>query len=121
MTLQEIISMPVFLYGCETWSLTLREEHRLMVFENRVPRDEVTCDRKILLNDKLHNVVSVPDTGRMMKSMRIRWPGHVAHIGENRNALEILTEKHEGMTQVGRPWCRWEDNIEEDLKEMYEY
>jgi hypothetical protein len=69
-----------------------------------------------VLNDNLNNFYSSPDTGRMMKTRRIRWPEHVTHMGETRNVLEVLTEEHEGKTQVGRPRCRLEDNIEEDLK-----
>jgi hypothetical protein len=75
-------SEPV-LYGCETWSLTLREEHRLRVFENRVlrrifgpKRDEVMGDWRKLHNEELHNLYSPPNIIRMMKSGRMRWAGH---------------------------------------------
>jgi hypothetical protein len=77
----------VVLYGCENWSLTLREEHtgRLRVFENRVlrrifepKRDEVTGGWRKLHNEDLHNLHSSPNLIRMMKSMRMRWAGHVA-------------------------------------------
>jgi hypothetical protein len=71
------IILPVVLYGCETWSLTLREEHRLRVFENRVlrrifwsKRDEVTGDWRKLHNEELHNLYSSPN--RMIKSRRMR-------------------------------------------------
>jgi hypothetical protein len=70
----KIIILPVVLYGCETWSLTLREEHRLRVFENRVlkkifgpKRDEVTGDWKKLHNEELHNLYSSPNIIRMIK------------------------------------------------------
>jgi hypothetical protein len=70
-------------YGCETWSLTIREEHRLRVFENSVLRrrfgprgDEVTGGWRKLHNEELHNLYSSPN--RMIKSRRIRWAGHVA-------------------------------------------
>jgi hypothetical protein len=75
----------VFRYGCETWSLTLREEHRLRVFENRVlrrifglKRDEGTGDWRKLHNEELHRLYSSPSIIRMMKSRRMRWAGHVA-------------------------------------------
>jgi hypothetical protein len=75
--------LPVVLYGCETWSLTLREEHRLRVLENKVLRGkfglkrEVTgCWRK-LHNEELHNLYSSPSTIRMIKSRRMRWAGNV--------------------------------------------
>jgi hypothetical protein len=71
------------LYGCETWSLTLREEHRLRVFENRVLRkfgpktDEVTGGWRELHNEELHNLYPSPSVIRMIKSRRMRWEGHV--------------------------------------------
>jgi hypothetical protein len=70
------------LYKCETWSLTLREEHRLRVFENRMLRrifspktDEVTGDWRNLHNVELHNLYSSPNIIRMIKSRRMRWAG----------------------------------------------
>jgi hypothetical protein len=70
---------------CETWSLTLREEQRLRVFENRVlrgifgtKRDEVTGGWRRLHNEELYNLYSSPSTIRMIKSRRMRWAGHVA-------------------------------------------
>jgi hypothetical protein len=75
------IILPVVLYGCETWSLTLREEHRLRVFENRVLRrifvpkwDEVTGGRKKLHNEKFHDSYSSPSIIRMIKSRRMGGP-----------------------------------------------
>jgi hypothetical protein len=78
---------------CKTWSLTLREEHRLRVFENRVlrrifgpKRDEVTGDWRKLHNEELHNLYSSPSIIRMINSRRMRWAGHVARMGEMWNA-----------------------------------
>jgi hypothetical protein len=71
----------VVLYGCETWSLTLREEYRLRVFENRVlrifgpKRDEETGGKRKLHNEELHNLYSSPSIIRMIKSRRMRWAG----------------------------------------------
>jgi hypothetical protein len=85
------IILPVALYGCETLSLKLREEHRLSVFENRVlrrtfgpNRDEVTGERKKLHNEEHHTLFSSPNIIRRIKSRRMRWAGHVARIGENK-------------------------------------
>jgi hypothetical protein len=75
---------PVVLYGCETWSLTVREEHKLRVFENRVlrifgpKRDGVTGGWRKLYNEELHNLYSSPSIIRIIKSKRMRWVGHVA-------------------------------------------
>jgi hypothetical protein len=109
------------LYGCETWCLTLREEYRLRVFENRVlrrifgpKRDVVTGDWRKLHKEELHNLYSSPN--RMIKSRRMRWAGHVARMGEKRNAYRILVGKPEGKRQLGRPKRRWVDNIKIDLR-----
>jgi hypothetical protein len=90
--------------GC----LTLREEHRLRVFENRVlrrifgpKRDEVTCQWRKLHNGELHNLYSSPDIIR-----RMRWAGHVAHMGEGRNVYRVLVGKPEAKRPLERPRCR---------------
>jgi hypothetical protein len=85
------IILPVVFYGCETWSLTLREENRLRVFENGVlrifgpKRDETTGEWRRLHNEELHILFSSSSIIRQIKSRRMRWAGHVAHIGEERN------------------------------------
>jgi hypothetical protein len=115
----------VVLYGCDTWSLTLREEHRLRVFENRVlrrifgpKRDEVTGDWRKLHNEQLRNLYSSPNIIRMIKSRWMRLAGHVARMGEKRNAYRILVGKPEGKRSLGRPRCRWVDNIKTYLVMM---
>jgi hypothetical protein len=77
----------VVLYGCETWSLTLRKEHRLKVFENRVLRrifgpksDEVAGEWRKLHNEELNDLYSSPSIIRIIKARR-RWAGHVARMG----------------------------------------
>jgi hypothetical protein len=82
------------------WSLTLRKEHRLRVFENRVlrrifgpKRDEVTGQWRKLHNKELHNLYSSPNTIRMIKSRRMSWPGHVARTEEKRNPNRKLMGK----------------------------
>ena len=88
------IILPV-LYGCETWSLTLRQERRLIVFENRVlriifepKRDGVTAEWRKLFNEELNDLYSSPNIGRLMKSRRMWFAVHVARMG----GVEVYTE-----------------------------
>jgi hypothetical protein len=111
------IILPVVLYGCKTWSLNLREEYRLRLFENRVlrrifglRRDEVTGDWRKLHSEELHNLYSSPNIIRMMNSRRMRWAGHVARMGPKRNAYRILVGKPEGTRPLGRPRNGWVDH-----------
>jgi hypothetical protein len=105
--------------------LTLREEHRLRVFENRVlrrilgpKRDEVVGEWRKLHNEELHNLYSSPNLIRMIKSRRMRWAGYVARMGAKRNAYMLLVRKPEGRRPLGRP-RRWSvDNIKIDLREI---
>jgi hypothetical protein len=84
------VILPVVLYGCETWSLTLGKEHRLRVFENGVlrrifgPKREDDGSWRKLHNDELHNLYSSPNIVRVIKSRRMRWAGHVASMGGQR-------------------------------------
>jgi hypothetical protein len=117
--------LPVVLYGCETWSLTLREEHRLRVFECRVlrrlfgpKRDEVTGEWRKLHNEELHDLYSSPTSIRIMKAKRMRWAGHVARMGEKRNTYRLLLGNTEGKRPLGRPRRRWFNNIRMDLVEV---
>jgi hypothetical protein len=118
-----IILLVVF-YGCETWSLTLREEHRLRVFENRVlrrivgpKRNEVTGEWRRLHNEELNDLYS-PNIIWVIKSRRMMWTGHVACMGEGRGAYRILVGRPEGRRPLGRPRRRWEDIIKMDLQEV---
>jgi hypothetical protein len=102
------------LYGCEIWYLTLWEEHRLRVFENRIlrrifgpKRDEVTREWRKLHNEELHNLYSSPDIIRQVKSRRMRWVGHVARMGDERKLCRVLMGKKEGKRPLGRPRHRW--------------
>ena len=119
------IILPVVLYGCESWSLNLREERRLRVFENGVlrrifgpKRDEVTGEWRKLHNKELKGLYSSPNIVRVIKSRRMRWAGHVAHKGEGRVVYRVLVGKPEGKRPLGRPRRRWEDNIRMDLQEV---
>jgi hypothetical protein len=118
------VILPVVLYGCETWSLTLGEEHRLRVFENRLlrkifgPKREEDGSWRKLHNDELRDLYSSPNIVRVVKSRRMRWAGHVARMGEGRGAYRVLVGRPEGKRPLGRPRRRWEDNIKMDLGEI---
>jgi hypothetical protein len=114
------IILPVVLHGCETWSLILREEHRLRVFENRVLRrifgpkmEEVKREWRKLHNGEVHNLYSSPGIVRQIKSRRMRWAGHVARMGEGRNVYRILVGMAEGKNYLkdqgadGRMGSKW--------------
>jgi len=112
------IILPIVFYGCETWSLTLREECRLRVFENRVlarifgpKRDEVTEEWRKPHNEAFNDLYSAPHIVWVIKSRKMRLAGHVALTGESRGVCMVLAEKPEGKRPLGRPRHKWEDNI----------
>jgi hypothetical protein len=92
------------LYECETWFLTLREEHRLRVSENRVfgPKREEDGSWRKLHNYELHSLYSSSNIVRVIESRRIRWAGHVACMGEGRGVYRVLIGRPEGKSH-------WED------------
>jgi hypothetical protein len=100
------------LYGYETWFLTLREKHRVTIFENRalrrifeLKRDKVTRGRRKLRNTDLHNLYSLPDIFRMIKSRSMRLARHVGRMG--RIIYKILMGNFEGRRRLGIPSLRW--------------
>jgi hypothetical protein len=105
--------------------VTLREERRQRVFENRVlrgvygpKRDEVTGEWRKLHNEELNDLYSLPNIVQVVKSRRMRWAGHVARMGEDRSVQKVLVGKPEGNSPLGRPRRRWENNIKMDLQEV---
>jgi hypothetical protein len=123
--IHKTIILPLVLYGCETWSLTLRGERRLRVFENRVLRrifglktDEITSEWRKLHNEELNDLYFSANMIGVIRSRRMRWAGHVLHMGERRGAHSILVGKPEGKGPLGKPRHRWEDNIKIDFKEV---
>jgi len=119
------IILPLVLYGSETLSFTLREEHRLRVFENRVLRrifglkiDKVRGEWRRLYNEELNDLYSSPYIMQVIKSRIMRWVMQVACMGEWRDAYRVLVRKPEGKRPLGRPRCIWEGNIKVDLQEM---
>jgi hypothetical protein len=85
--IHKTVILPLVLYGCETWSPTLKEVHRLRVFESRVlrrifgPKREEDGSCRKLHNDEFHDLYSSPNIVRVIKARRMRWAGHVACMG----------------------------------------
>ena len=103
--IQRTVVLPIVLRGCETFSLTLRDEHRLRVFENRVlrgifgpERDKVVREWRNLHNEELNDLYCSPHIVRGIKSRIMRWVGHVALMGERKGACKVL---------VGNPKRKW--------------
>ena len=118
------IILLVVLYGCETWSLTFREECRLRVFKNRVlrrifgpKRDEIRGEWRKLHNEELNDLYSSPNM-RLIKSRMMKWVGHLAHMGDRKGTYMHLVGKPEARRPLGRPRRRWEDNIKMDHQKM---
>jgi hypothetical protein len=108
-----------------TWSLTLRKECRLRVFENKVllrifgpTKDEVTGDWRRLHNEDLYALYFSPNIIRLIKSRRLRWAGHVARMRACKGAYRGLFGKPEKWRSLGRHRRKREDNIKTDLQEV---
>jgi hypothetical protein len=100
------IHLPVILYGCETWSLKLREEYRLRVFDNRVlrrifgpKRNEVTGEWKKLHIEELRDLYSSSSINKIIKSRRMRWAGHVARMGRRGMIIDNWWESEREIDQ----------------------
>jgi len=78
----------------------------------------VTGEWEKLHNEELHDLYYTPNINRVIKLIRMRWAGHVAHMGEKRGVYRVLVWKPEGKRPLGRPRHRWEDNTELDLQEV---
>jgi hypothetical protein len=107
------IILPVVLYGCETWSLALREVCRLRVFEKRVlkringsKRKEATGEWRRLPKKELYTLHSSPNVFRVTRSRRLRWAGYVGRMRESRGAYRSFVGETEGRRPLGRPMCK---------------
>jgi hypothetical protein len=119
------VILPIVLYGCEIWSLTLKEERWLRVFGNRVlrrvfgpKRDKVMGEWRILHNEELSDLCWLPNIVRVVETRKMRWTGHVACMREGRGVHRVLMGRPEGKRPLGRPRRRWGDNIITDLQQV---
>jgi len=117
--------MPIVLYGFESWSLTLREERRLRVFENRVlrrifgpKRDEGIGEWRKLHNEELNDQFSSLIIIQVIKSRRVTWAEHVARVGDRRCEYRVLVGKPEVKRPLGRIRHTREDNLKMDLQKV---
>jgi hypothetical protein len=100
--INKTVILPVVLYGCETWSFTLTEEHRLRVSEKTVfrrifgPKREVDRSWRKLHNDEIHSLYSSPNIVRVPKTRRLSWAGHVARMWEGRGVYRVLFGRPDG-------------------------
>jgi hypothetical protein len=120
------IILPIVLYGCEIWSLKLREERRLRLFENWVlrrifgpKRDEVIGEWRKLHNEELNDLYTSPTIVRVIKSRRMRLTWQVARMGEGRGLYRVLGGKPEGKRPLGRPRRRWDEILRWIFRKWY--
>jgi hypothetical protein len=110
MKIYRIVMLTVVLYGCETWSLILREKRRLRLFENSVlrrifepKRDEVRGEWRKLHYEELNELYCSPNIVLVIKSRKMRWVGYVARMGKRRGVYRVLVGKPEGKNHLGPP------------------
>jgi hypothetical protein len=116
------IILLVVLHGCETWFLALREKHKLRMFVKRVLRrifglksDQEEGEWRTQHKEELHYFYPSPRLIRIIKLNKMKWEGHVARMGEKREAYKLLVGKPEGKRPMRRPRRMWIDNIKMDL------
>ncbi|PSN53821.1 hypothetical protein C0J52_04633 [Blattella germanica] len=115
---------PKVTYGCETWTLTQKDESLLRIFERKILRKNFGNIRKtdgtwrIRMNYELDELINGADIVRFVKSQRIAWMGHLMRMENDKISKRILTWNPDGRRSKGRPRTRWRDSVEDDLKIM---
>ncbi|CAH2085918.1 unnamed protein product [Euphydryas editha] len=123
-TIYKTIIHPILMYGCEAWTLTLREENRLLVTERKIyrkilgPTKRQDGSWRMKTNAEITNLVSEPNIIGVTKSHRLRWLGHVERMGEDRAVKRAYLGRPIGRRPVGRPRYRWKDMAEADLRQI---
>jgi hypothetical protein len=117
------IIRPIVMYGCETWSLTQKQDERLATFERKVLRSicGAVCEQgrwRIRTNRELAIIFGEETISGAIKSARLRWAGHVARMDQNRNAKKAFDKNFDGNRARGRPRKRWLDCVEEDAEKL---
>ena len=112
------------MYGCEAWTLTLKEESQLLVAERKVlrkilgpiKRDDGTW--RIRKNAEIEELVAEPNIIGETKCHRLRWFGHLLRMGEDRGVKRAYLGQPTGRRPVGRPRYRWSDSVQADLCQL---
>ena len=118
------IIRPTVTYGCETWTVTVTEQNRLLVFERRVlrkiygPTQNNDGTWRIKTNEELEILIKKENIVRFIKSQRLRWAAHIIRMDTTRT-VKKLTEWDPRLSRpVGKPRLKWFNEVEEDLKKM---
>jgi hypothetical protein len=117
----KILIRPVLLYGCESWTITKKEEEKLNIFERKILRKIygqicVNGVWRIKYHDELYNIYKEPSTVKMIKISRLKWLGYLARMEDNAPCKKVTFPQPEGSRKKGRPQLRWPDSVLKDLK-----
>ncbi|KAI5646743.1 hypothetical protein NE865_00998 [Phthorimaea operculella] len=115
---------PILMYGCETWTLTLKEENKLLVAERKIlrkilgPVKNLDGSYRVRKNAEIEDLVAEPNIIGETKAHRLRWLGHIERMEEDRSAKKAYLGKPYGRRPVGRPRYRWSDVVQSDLRDL---
>lgn len=123
LTIYRTVIRPVVLYGSETWTMTVKDERDLNIWERKVLRKVFgpvndNGEWRIRSNLEIRALYNRPDLVAEVKKRRLRWLGHLERMDPQRTAKKIYSRVPEGTRSIGRPRKRWLDDIEKDLKSM---